>query len=132
MRFGLVHLLVFLLSLLSLSAYGSNAFTDDAASLLLNANLDVNLKQFMPDNDLWMEDDHYKNFQPNVNQVMFNKIIQAGRDAYASNAPTINANWDDPTVNASTMKIFGMVTINMYGGLARRPEIIPEGFAIVL
>lgn len=118
---------IFLLSSLSVSSFSSSISSEN-----IDPASGVTLKQFMPDNDLWMEDSYYKNFQPNVDRIMFDKIIQAGRDAYASNAPTINGNWDDATVNASCMKMFGMVTVNMYGGLARRPEITPEGFALVL
>ncbi|MBF0361762.1 MAG: hypothetical protein HQK49_12165 [Oligoflexia bacterium] len=89
-------------------------------------------KSFMPDNDLWKEDGYLKQFVPNVTKELFDKIVQAGRDAYASDQPTINGNWDDSTVNANCMRAFGYVTINMYGGLARRPEITPEGFSLVL
>ena len=35
-------------------------------------------------------------------------------------------------VNANCMRNNGVVTVNMYGGLARRPEVTPEGFALVL
>lgn len=92
---------------------------------------------FMPDNDLWKQDRLFKS-TPNVSEAMFNKIVQAGREAYAEEATsrdetlTINGNWDDSTVNANSSRMFGSVTINMFGGLARRPEISPEGFTLVL
>lgn len=44
----------------------------------------------------------------------------------------VNRLWKNSTVNASAMQFFGSWEVNMYGGLARRPEITPDGFAIVL
>ncbi|MBF0315704.1 MAG: hypothetical protein HQK52_19950 [Oligoflexia bacterium] len=93
---------------------------------------EIAYRQFMPDNDLWKEDEIYKKRTPNVTKEMFFKIVDAGTQAYVSEAPTINGNWDDSTVNANCMRAFGYVTVNMYGGLARRPEITPEGFTLVL
>ncbi|MBF0362844.1 MAG: hypothetical protein HQK49_17630 [Oligoflexia bacterium] len=89
---------------------------------------------FMPDNDLWKDDHYYRQFKSNVSKEMFDKIIQAGRDAYKSEdeSLTIKANWDSSTVNATTSRMFGSVTIEMFGGLARRPEIILEGFTLVM
>lgn len=69
---------------------------------------------------------------------MFNKIIDAGLEVYKPFADrnnetlTINRKWDDSTVNANTSRFFGSVTLNMYGGLARRPEVTAEGFALVM
>jgi hypothetical protein len=40
--------------------------------------------------------------------------------------------WDNNTVNASASRSFGRWIVNMYGGLARRPEVTPDGFAMVL
>lgn len=44
----------------------------------------------------------------------------------------VNKLWTNPTVNASASKWGTTWTINMYGGLARRPEITEDGFALVL
>lgn len=94
--------------------------------------------QFMPDNDLWQEDS--LEFFSAVDQQTFEDIVQAGREAYLPFAQregeklVINALWTDSTVNANACRGCKPkeVTINMYGGLARRKEIIPEGFALVL
>jgi hypothetical protein len=92
--------------------------------------------QFMPDNDLWKEDN--VNLFSAVDQQTFNDIIQAGLSVYQPIAAannefiSINARWDDATVNANCGRYTGYVSINMYGGLARRPEIIPEGFTLVM
>jgi hypothetical protein len=105
-------------------ALASSAFASDVAH------------NFMPENDLWRED--MLEAVPNVTEEMFNQVIQAGRDIYAPAAAlrseklTINALWADSTVNAGARRMRGEVTINMYGGLARREEITVEGFALVL
>jgi len=90
----------------------------------------------MPENDLWKEDHIWKS-DSNLDEAMFNKIIDLGKEIYDPVAEsynetlTINKKWDNPTVNAN-MSRWWNVTINMYGGLARRPEINPEAFALVL
>lgn len=91
---------------------------------------------FAPPNDLWKEDS--LNFAPNISKEKFIAIIEAAKEVYAPIAKangdrlTVNARWDDATVNANCSRMFGSVTINMYGGLARRDEITPDGFALVL
>ena len=92
---------------------------------------------FFPENDLWKEDDLYKR-NANVTEEMFNKIIDVADSIYQPIAKqnnerlTINRRWTDATVNANASRFFGQVTVNMFGGLARRDEITPEGFALVL
>ena len=44
----------------------------------------------------------------------------------------INGRWDDDTLNANASQFFGTWNINMYGGLARHPEMTLDGFAMVL
>jgi len=93
-------------------------------------------KSFAPENDLWKEDALLKT--TNVTEEMFNKIIDAAYTVFGPMAKQnreslkINRKWSDSTVNANVSRMFKYVTINMYGGLARRPEISPEGFALVL
>jgi hypothetical protein len=94
---------------------------------------------FMPENNLWMEDcvDCKSN---GMTQELFESIVKAGRDAYAGEAQArgerlrINALWSNSTVNANACRgcTSGEVTVNMYGGLARRDEVLPESFALVL
>ena len=91
--------------------------------------------RFMEDNDLNTED---SGFMANVSEEQFRGIIKAAKALYDPMAArknetlVINANWDDSTVNANCSRSGGTVTVNMYGGLARRPEVTPEGFALVL
>lgn len=45
---------------------------------------------------------------------------------------SVNKRWDDSTVNASAQQNGNKWVVNMYGGLARRPEVTPDGFALVV
>ena len=91
--------------------------------------------QFMQDNDLNTED---TGFLSNISQTQFNSIIDAAYNLYAPMARQrnetlqINRNWTDSTVNANCSRSYGRVTVNMYGGMARRNEVTPEAFALVL
>lgn len=93
--------------------------------------------KFLPENELWREDCVACEANT-MTEAIFNKIVDAGRKAYASKAANnneqliINARWTDATVNADCSRYNGRVTVNMYGGLARRREISIEGFALVL
>ena len=93
---------------------------------------------FMPENNLWQEDCLYCKSVNGVDQAVFEKIIDIAKNIYQPLADsnketlTINKNWEDPTVNANCMRYNGEVTINMYGGLARRSEVTAEGFTLVL
>jgi hypothetical protein len=100
----------------------------------------ANISKFMPENNLGDSDCVYCESlsERPVTEAVFNKIIEAGKKAYAARAKTnkeklvINNKWLDKTVNADCSRYNGIVTVNMYGGLARRDEITPEGFALVL
>lgn len=91
---------------------------------------------FIQDNDLGQYDK--ADAPSNMDKATFMAIIEAAKKVYDPIAKqnneklTINARWDDGTVNANCRRGWGNVTINMYGGLARRPEVTPDGFALVL
>jgi hypothetical protein len=90
----------------------------------------------MEENDLWKEDSLNK--KSNMTEELFNKIIDTAYEIYEPIAKenneklTINNRWKDKTVNANCSRFWGSVTVNMYGGLARRDEVNPEGFMYVL
>lgn len=103
-------------------------------STLPNSSFDTH--RALPTNDLWMEDYYEKS---SGGEEMFNKIIDIAYEIYlpiseefGDKSLTINKRWGDSTVNANCSRMYGEVTINMFGGLARRPEVTPEGFALVL
>ena len=95
---------------------------------------------FMPENDLHLEDCADCKATNAMTEDLFGRIVKAGSDAYAGEASArrerlvVNALWKDATVNANACRSCkpGEVTINMYGGLARRAEVLPESFALVL
>jgi hypothetical protein len=96
------------------------------------------VRHFAPENDLWREDS--LEAVPNVDETLFNKVINAALEVYNPIAKqagdrgiVVNRRWDDSTVNANvTRGLFRRVTVNMYGGLARREEVSGDGFALVL
>jgi len=92
---------------------------------------------WVPDNDLWQEDNI--NFVSNIDEGLFGLIIDIGKELYEPTAKdwnetlSISKSWDSPIVNASAWRNgAGNTEIMMYGGLARREEVIPQGFALVL
>ena len=96
-------------------------------------------ESIFPPNDLHLYDS--LNSQMGIDESTFNQVIAAGADSYKAEATqrseklVIRARWTEKTVNANVSrsdKYNGVVTINMYGGLARRQEITPAAFAIVL
>jgi hypothetical protein len=98
---------------------------------------EVSKHQFMQDNDLWMQD--CISCEANtMTEELFDSIIQAGMDVYTPIAKEnnetiiINGKWTDSTVNANCLRSGKKVTINQFGGLARREEVNAEGFAIVM
>ncbi len=74
----------------------------------------------------------------NVSKQKFNEIIDKAEALYApiiashKGVLKINRLWKDNTVNASARQDGQTWEVNMYGGLARRPEITPDGFAMVV
>lgn len=96
------------------------------------------VESFMPPNNLWMEDSLEAG--SNVSESQFNRIIDIATAAYEpiarANRETIYVQrlWKDSTVNANMQRdnIYRRVHINMFGGLARRPEVTSDGFALVL
>ena len=74
----------------------------------------------------------------NIDEETFNSIIDKALQHYEpiirehGAKLVINRLWTTDTVNASAMQNGKTWFVNMYGGLARRPEVTPDGFALVL
>lgn len=91
---------------------------------------------FLPANDLWIEDQ--LNIKSNIDEKLFDEIVGVFRDKYKSIAKKkrlsfgVIGHWDDPKVNASCSRLINRITVNIYGGLARRPELTPEGLVLIL
>jgi hypothetical protein len=92
--------------------------------------------KFLPDNQLHLLD--RKDAGTGITQDQFNAVIDHANQIFGPIVATfgatlnINPNWDDPTVNADSEQYGTDWEVNMYGGLARRPEITVDGFALVL
>ena len=90
----------------------------------------------LPPNDLDREDN--LNILANITEAQFNEIIEGVVAKYRKPADkykakiVVNALWTNSTVNASAQQMGNQWIINMYGGLARRSEVTPDGFALVV
>lgn len=90
----------------------------------------------LPPNNLYLQDK--LEAKTGITEAEFTAINQKARDLFGpivrqhGGSLTINGNWGDSTVNASAMQLFGMWMVNMYGGLARRPEVTADGFTLVV
>ena len=92
---------------------------------------------YLPPNDLYLEDD-LGNKNANMTEAEFNQIIDQVSAYYSPIVAshgiqlTMLKNWIDPMVNAYANQEPGNWIVAMFGGLARRPEITPDGFALVV
>lgn len=96
----------------------------------------VAFSDFLPPNDLHLED--FLESDGGITEEEFNSIIDQVEEVYGpiikelGGKLAVSRNWETSTVNASAQRFFGTWRVNMYGGLARRPEITPDGFTMVL
>ncbi|MEY3902961.1 MAG: hypothetical protein RL189_2267 [Pseudomonadota bacterium] len=90
----------------------------------------------LPPNDLHLEDN--LEMIANMTEQEFKDIIEGIVGKYREPASKqganlkVNAMWTNATVNASAQQMGNNWIINMYGGLARRDEVTPDGFAMVV
>jgi hypothetical protein len=95
----------------------------------------VALSSILPDNDLHFEDSFMSG---NVTQDEFNATIDKFLEIYSpivksfGKSLVVERAWSDSTVNAYAWQSGNTWYIKMFGGLARRPEINVDGFALVL
>jgi subtilisin-like proprotein convertase family protein len=91
---------------------------------------------FLPQNNLHLQD-NLLGFT-NVEETEFNGIIDKVAKYYSpivkSHGGTLNMirDWNDSTVNAYAAQEMSNWNVKMFGGLARRPEITPDGFTAVV
>lgn len=89
----------------------------------------------LPDNDLWREDNKILS---NITEEEFYSVIDEMRAIYAPIIRgfggwfVLSGNWDDSTVNAYASRSGAEYHVNMFGGLARRPEVTLDGFRMVI
>ena len=107
-----------------------------AAAIVVGSLSSAAQADFMPDNDLYKQDGLFE--ASNVSEAQFDAIIDRAEEIYTPIVHTFGGRfevkrlWDNSTVNASAYQSGGHWVVNMYGGLARRPKITPDGFTLVL
>ncbi len=90
----------------------------------------------LPPNNLHLQDNLHS--LANITEAQFNAIVNSVIDVYkplvVAKGAVLSSNnlWTDSTVNASASQSGNSWIVNMYGGLARRPEVTPDGFALVV
>lgn len=91
---------------------------------------------FLPQNSLSEEDDVTSG--SGISRVYFDAITVAAEKYYGHVALkngerfVVQRDWNDSTVNAYSARSGKHVEVSVFGGLARRPEMTPESFALVL
>lgn len=89
---------------------------------------------FFPENDWSIPE----SFQGGLSEDQFNKVIDQYFALYAPRISElggelkVSRGWKNSKVNASAQRFGSTYQVNMYGGLARHPEITEDGFALVL
>jgi hypothetical protein len=94
-------------------------------------------KAGFPENDLWKEDCLWCEGAGTTEQEFnaeIDKVVNKYRAAVAGHGASLKVNrlWTNSTVNASAEQQGKTWILNMYGGLARRPEVTLDGFALVV
>ena len=91
----------------------------------------------LPPNDLHLED-RIGRSDANIDEPLFRTLIERAVRHYQPLAEAHHAglsadlDWEDPTVNAFAIHLGPVWIITMKGGLARRPEVTPDGFQLVV
>ncbi len=93
---------------------------------------------FIPPEDIKNPLQNFSLRDANMTQTEFNDVIAKAEKFYSpivtahGGQLVINRLWSDDTLNANASQFFGKWNVNMYGGLARHPEMTLDGFAMVL
>jgi len=92
---------------------------------------------FMPEND--MQISVGEKFKSDMTKKEFMSIIEKVEKVYSPvikkeyrKTLKVNKLWSNNTVNASAQRRFNTWIVNMYGGLARHPDVTEDGFALVV
>lgn len=94
-----------------------------------------NFHTVMPENDLRFEVDEkeFGGLTKDEFDHVLNKLDAIYRPYIGQFGLKLKLNrmWQNPTVNASAIRVGNDVVINMFGGMARHPQITIDGFALV-
>lgn len=100
-----------------------------------SAAMKTTLDQCFPKNALFLFDDENAG---NITEADFNQIIDGVITYFRPFVElhqaklSCNKHWKDKTVNAFASQSGNKWTVDMFGGLARRPEVTADGFAMVV
>lgn len=104
----------------------------------ISSTSQIALGTFIPPEDIKNPYQVFSERDANMTEKEFNDVIEKARQFYAPIVQSqggrlvINNRWTDDTLNANASQFFGTWNVNMYGGLARHPEMTLDGFAMVL
>lgn len=74
----------------------------------------------------------------NMDEAEFKSILAKIQSAYEARVSAhggrlqISGDWRSETLNAGAQQMFGSWKVQITGGLARRPELTPDGFALIV
>jgi len=91
---------------------------------------------FLPTNNLHLQKN--KRGKAQVTEEQFNATIDRASALYGDIVTAHGArlrfdgDWENDQVNARASQFFGSWTVEIWGGLARRPEITPDGLTLVI
>ena len=127
-----------LVSLVAASIVACNAESNrmsDGAIVIAEGNLGNLPESAYPENDLDLEDDLLgftavteAEFDATINRISF---LFTPLFYFHGGELVITGDWSSPVVNAYASRSGDEWRVMMHGGLARRPEITPDGFALV-
>lgn len=96
---------------------------------------------FLPENDLKIPvgDNTFRGMRNNggITEAEFNSLLDRIQNQYTGfiqqkgKTLVVNRLWSDSTVNASAQQQGNRWIINMYGGMARHPDVTFEGMAVI-
>jgi len=93
-------------------------------------------QKFLPENNLDLED--YGFSGNGMTEEIFNSAIEESQRIFAPIVKKLGArleiagDWNNSTVNAYASQSGGVWHVQMFGGLARRSEVTPDGFLLVI
>jgi len=97
----------------------------------------VGQASFLP-KDLHLRESDLPAGTAHIDQTQFNKIISDLQNLYAPLAKQFNGNlnflgeWNSDKIDAGSQQVLGYWIVRISGGLARRPELIPDGVTLIL
>ncbi len=74
----------------------------------------------------------------NMNEAEFKDVLSRIQNTYQSLVSSqggnlqVSGDWKSETLNAGAQQMFGSWKVQITGGLARRPELTPDGFALIV